>query len=130
MTRGWIAILFALAGCAGAPEESAPVGDAERGAMVFETCASCHALEANPAEPYFGPHLADLFGRPLAADPGFQYTEALRAQGGVWTPARLADYLEAPRDFAPGTTMVQALPDPQDVADVLAYLEEALSDPR
>ena len=108
-----------------ATEELRPA-DPERGAMVYETCASCHALEADAPEPYFGPHLADLFGRPLAADPNYDYSEALRTRGGVWTEERLAAYLSAPRDFAPGTTMVQALPDTQDVVDVIAYLKREL----
>ena len=64
-----ICALIVLAGCSGTPDETSLVGDPVRGEMVFETCASCHALEANPEEPYFGPHLDDLFGRPLAADP-------------------------------------------------------------
>lgn len=101
-------------------------GDPERGAVVYQTCASCHALSADAAEPYFGPHLADLFGRPLAADPNYDYSQALRERGGTWNEKRLAAYLSAPRDFVPGTTMVQALPDTQDVIDVIAYLKREL----
>ncbi len=97
-------------------------GDAERGARVYETCASCHALTENPQEPYFGPHLAEIFGRPIAADPNYAYSAALQQLEGTWTRDRLAEYLLAPRSFAPGTTMVQALPDSQKVADVLAYM--------
>lgn len=140
MTRVNLALVFVLlVGCGGgdqpAPDAESRDGsgssdllpaDAERGAMVYETCASCHALVADPEEPYFGPHLADLFGRPLAADPNYDYSPALRARGGTWNEQRLAAYLSAPRDFVPGTTMVQALPDTQDVIDVIAYLKREL----
>ena len=139
MTR-WVLILL-LVGCGAkesgdSPAEGAAASgastdlrpaDADRGAVVYETCASCHALVADADEAYFGPHLAGLFGRPLAADENFDYTEALRTRGGVWTEDRLARYLRAPRDFAPGTSMIQRLRDEQDVVDVVAYLRRELA---
>jgi cytochrome c len=105
------------AGCGGGS-----AGDPQRGAMVYETCASCHALQPDPDEVYFGPHLRGIIGREVAADPDFQYSEAMLAYGGTWTVERLAAYLRAPEEAIPGTEMIQALPEPQDVADVIAYL--------
>lgn len=100
-----------------------PTGNRERGALVYETCAACHALHADPDEFYFGPPLAGIIGRQVAADPEFAYSDAMRAFGGKWTEERLAAYLRAPEEEMPGTQMVQALPDSQDVLDVIAYLK-------
>lgn len=119
--------LLCVLGC-GEDRSISSRGDAERGAMVFETCASCHALEHDPNEPYFGPHLVDLFGRPVAADANYDYSAAIRDLGGTWTEPRLAEYLKAPTVYAPGTTMVQALPDEQDVADVIAYMRQVFDE--
>jgi cytochrome c len=98
--------------------------------MVYETCASCHALQPDPDEVYFGPHLRGIIGREVAADPDFQYSEAMLAYGGTWTEERLAAYLRAPEEAIPGTEMIQALPEPQDVADVIAYLRAVQDDSR
>jgi cytochrome c len=106
-----------LTGCGGGPK-----GDPQRGAMVFETCAACHALNPDPDEIYFGPHLRGIIGREVAADPDFDYSDAMLAYGGTWTEERLAAYLRAPEEAVPGTDMIQALPEPQDVLDVIAYL--------
>jgi cytochrome c len=105
------------AGCGGGP-----AGDPQRGAMVYETCASCHALQPEPGEVYFGPHLRGIIGREVAGDPDFGYSDAMLAYGGTWTEERLAAYLRAPEKAIPGTDMIQALPEPQDVLDVIAYL--------
>jgi len=105
-----------------------PSGDPARGKVVYETCAACHSLVADPGEVYFGPHLAGIVGREVAADPDFAYSDALRQYGGAWTPERLAAYLQAPEEAVPGTEMVQALPEPQDVADVIAYLRQVQRD--
>jgi cytochrome c len=114
-----LCVLFTavLAGCGGGP-----AGDPERGAVVFETCAACHALNPDPDEIYFGPHLRGIIGREVAADPDFEYTDAMLAYGGKWTEDRLAAFLRAPEEVIPGTEMYQALPEPQDVQDVIAYL--------
>ena len=120
-----VLLVAASAGCGGGP-----AGDPQRGAMVYETCASCHALQPDPDEVYFGPHLLDIIGREVAADPDFQYSEAMLAYGGTWTVERLAAYLRAPEEAIPGTEMIQALPEPQDVADVIAYLRAVQDDSR
>ena len=52
-----------------------------------------------------GPSLIGLIGRPVAGDPTYAYSEALRSAGGIWTRDRLANFLENPQRFAPGTAM-------------------------
>ena len=71
-----------------------------------------------------GPNLYGVVGHPVAERrPRFAYSAALRHVGGVWTFARLDAWLTNPAAFAPGTTMTFAgLPDGQDRADVIAFL--------
>ncbi len=114
---------------AGAAEEEAPdfatllaEADIEKGAKVFGKCKSCHKLEdgANAT----GPHLFNIVGRPVAGVDGFRYSDALKGLGGEWTPERLNEFLEKPKDFAPGTKMSFAgLKKIGDRAALVAYLE-------
>lgn len=113
-----VLLVVVLAGCGGGPS-----GDPQRGAVVFEACAACHALDPDPDEVYFGPHLRGIIGREVAADPGFDYSDAMLNHGGTWTEERLAAYLRDPEEAVPGTDMIQALPEPQDVLDVIAFLK-------
>lgn len=86
---------------------AAPAG-AEQGALLFEArCASCHAVEAD-AQAGAGPNLAGLIGRPVAGDPGYDYSPALRqarAAGQVWDPAMLDRFLADPEAMFPGLWM-------------------------
>ena len=64
-------------------------------------------------------------GRAVDAAEGFgAYSGALEQVADVWTPENLFGFLENPRGYAPGTTMGFAgLKDPQDRADLIAYLD-------
>lgn len=96
--------------------------DLGRGARQFNKCAACHKLEqgANGT----GPYLHGVVGREVDAAQGFGYSGALEQVADVWTPENLFAFLENPRGYAPGTTMAFAgLKDPQDRADLIAYLD-------
>ena len=114
-------ILIALSRGAGAEP-----GDAARGERAFQFCFSCHSV--NPAEKanLQGPNLYRIIGRPAAAVPGFDYSDAMKergAKGLVWEPATLDSYLADPESVVPGTRMsVPPLRDAQDRADLIAYL--------
>ena len=54
--------------------------------------------------PAVAPVLRGIVGRRIAAQ-SFEYSSALRAAGGAWTPERLDAYVRNPRQFAPGTSM-------------------------
>ena len=101
-----------------------PAGDPEAGAKVFGKCRACHAVE--PGVNRVGPTLHGVVGREVASAPGFDYSPAMRAWAGgkTWTPELLDAFLADPRHTVIGTTMVFAgVRDPQDRADLLAYLE-------
>ena len=73
------------------------------GTMVYDrACASCH--DGSLKGPAVAPVLRGIVGRRIAAQ-SFEYSSALRAAGGAWTPERLDAYVRNPRQFAPGTSM-------------------------
>jgi cytochrome c2 len=104
-------------------------GDVELGEVVFQKCYACHSVV--PGETGLtGPNLFGVVGRAVASAPDFEYSAALErlpAQGyRIWTEAALDAYLRSPEDFAPGTAMTfVGLPDPNERADVIAYLAAA-----
>lgn len=101
---------------------SAYAADVQRGADVFATeCAECHSVRAGKDKK--GPSLFAVLGRRAAGNPGFEYSDAMRASGIVWTAERLDAYVTAPRRVVPGGRMkYDGLADAGERADLLAYL--------
>lgn len=112
---------------AGAAAPALAEGDPERGESAFRPCRACHMV-GEGAVSRVGPHLNGIVGRQAAAVEGFRYSRTLRDAGEaglVWTEAELDEFMAAPRDYLPGISMVfRGLSDPQDRADVIAYLIE------
>jgi cytochrome c len=104
-----------------------PKARPEDGASVFRMCRPCHDSERN-APFRIGTSLWGIVNQRKAAHPGFNYSAALKAKGGTWSYRDLADYLNNPRKFAPGTSMAFAgITSNRRMADLLAYLR-TLSD--
>lgn len=97
--------------------------DAAAGARIFRQCSACHKLEdgANAT----GPHLYNVVGRDIGSVAGYgSYSGALSEVAQVWTPENLNGFLEAPREWAPGTSMgYNGLRDVEDRANLIAYLD-------
>ena len=89
---------------AGADDPLAAYGD-DRGAQVFRACVACHTLtpdEGNRA----GPTLHGVFGRRIAALPGYNFSPALKQLDIVWTPETVSKLFEiGPMAYTPGTKM-------------------------
>jgi cytochrome c len=95
---------------------------AARGKRLFLQCASCHA-NADTTVVKIGPNLKGVFGRPVASQPGYGYSAALKSQSFDWDEAALDRWLTAPNEVAPGTTMAFiGLPNAEDRKAVIAYL--------
>lgn len=78
--------------------------DARReGRALIKPCKACHDLRREKRK--FGPHLVGIVGRPVASADKYRYSDPLKALGGVWTEARLAEFINAPNAYAPGTNM-------------------------
>ena len=96
-------------------------GDSDAGAAVFGQCRACHVADAPTNR--VGPHLVGLFGRTAGGVDGFNYSDAMRESGIVWTPETLSAYLATPREAIPGNRMAFAgVRDEARRADLIAYL--------
>jgi len=110
--------LLALSLCAALPAYASD-GDATKGALVYKTkCAMCHASDQNK----IGPKSAGLIGRKAGSLPDYTYSAALKASSITWDDANLDKWLSGPSALVPGTKMAFKLDNPQDRADVIAYL--------
>ena len=99
------------------------------GAKVFRKCQACHTA-AKDGKNMTGPWLYDVVGRKVASEAGFDYTDAMKEHGGVWSYERLNTYLTDPRGVVPGTKMSFAgLPKVKDRANVIAYLRAHTENP-
>jgi cytochrome c len=99
-------------------------GDAGRGKTLFTRCSSCHAVtEQNKVEP----HLSGVFGRTAGTVAGARYSKAMTASGMTWDEQTLDAFLTEPSRVLPGTTMSARLSNPQERADVIAYLKTLVS---
>lgn len=113
------ALLLTGATWAGSTWAGTISGDAERGAGLYDRCIACHS----PARNRTGPKHCGLMDRTAGSLANYRYSDAMRDSGIVWTAETLDAFLEAPRDFMPGTKMTYAgVPDPTDRADLIAYL--------
>ena len=124
VTRGGLAALTLLSaglsagGLAGTAAAQGD-GDVVKGLAAFtDRCGSCHAID----ETHQGPKLRGVVGRKAASIPGFQYSDALKASGIVWTPEALDKFLARPTKAVPGTAMRAVTPDPTERLDLIAYL--------
>jgi cytochrome c2 len=58
---------------------------------------------------------------------GARYSKAMTASGMKWDEQTLDVFLTEPTRDLPGTTMSARMPNPQDRADVIAYLKTLVS---
>lgn len=117
-------LTFALILNAGLFSASAAAGDAEVGAKLFsKTCGGCHSVGEN-ARGGFGPQLNNVIGRLAGTTPDYQYSDAMKNSGVVWTREMLAAYIEAPKKVVSGTRMIfWGISDQEKIDNLLAYLE-------
>lgn len=112
---------FALVAAAGVARAD---GDAARGEKKFEECATCHSLKQG--ENGVGPSLHGLFGRKAAEIAAFRYSAPMKRSGIMWTAKTVDEFIADPQKVVVGNRMPYAgLPDMDDRADLIAYLEKA-----
>jgi cytochrome c len=95
-------------------------GDAARGETLYEACQDCHSLDKNDV----GPRHRGVFGRKAASLSDYDYSDALKSANITWNEETLDKWLTDPQAVAPGAKMFFHLDNPQDRADVIAYLKE------
>jgi cytochrome c len=99
-------------------------GDAARGQELFMTngCPACHGVTP-AATSMVGPSLFGVVGRKAGTAPSLLGASVnLKNYGVTWNAATLDEFLTDPDAKVPGTPMTGKLIDPQQRADVIAYL--------
>ena len=99
---------------------SAQAQDVAKGTAVFRQCGICHSIE--PGETKLGPSLHGVVGRKAGTEPGFAYSDAMKAYGKVWDKDTLDAYLTNPAAAVPGGKMIVGLPGATQRAELIAYL--------
>lgn len=104
------------------PVGSRLVGRADVGQRLYEeNCLECHAIDHHR----IGPLHQGVLGRIAGTAPGYDYSTGLKRLGkaGVrWTPETLDRWLTDPDAYVQHQQMDFNVPDPQDRADLIAYL--------
>ena len=96
--------------------------DPANGQKVFRQCQACHVVDKEQNR--VGPHLVGIIGREAGTVAGFNYSPAMANSGITWTTDTITAYLADPRGYVNGNRMAFAgLRKPEDIADVIAYLE-------
>ena len=99
----------------------------ENGSKLIKKCTICHDLTKGGANKV-GPNMWGIVNNKKAHRDDFNYSKALTAKGGNWTYEDLFHMIQKPSAFIPGTKMnFIGFKKPEDVADVIAYLN-TLSD--
>lgn len=119
--------VLAIAAAFSVSANAQTAGDPVKGEQVFKKCRICHQVGEN-AKNMVGPQMNNVIGaQPGVHAEGYKYSQAMIdwGQGKVWDDATLDAYLENPRGVVKGTKMAfVGLKDPQERADVIAYLKQ------
>ena len=119
MVPGWSAVAVLAAALLSTPAHAN--GNAERGKELYESrCVGCHSLDANR----IGPKHRGVFGRKAGSVEGFTYSPAVQDSSVVWSDETLARWLTNPQEVIPGQRMNFRVSQPQDRADIVAYLKK------
>ncbi|MGD9740429.1 MAG: c-type cytochrome [Bauldia sp.] len=101
-------------------------------AIVAERCLGCHTVTADGATAT-APSLFDIVMAPVARDPNYEYSFAMRTlgdSGALWSFDRLAAFLTSPQMAVLGTRMgFTGIEEEQDLHNVLAYLRTLSDEP-
>jgi cytochrome c len=118
--------VFALAALLAAPAAYAgdAKGDAANGKELFMAngCPACHGVTKEDSSKV-GPNLVGVVGRKAGTTQSLLGpSENLKKYGVTWSAETLDEFLANPNAKVPGTAMAGILTDPQQRADVIAYL--------
>jgi cytochrome c len=124
----WVLAAAGMAGLAlpaATTAQQAAAQAAKRGERAFQKCYACHALGADD-EGAQGPSLGGILGRPVASQPGYAYSAAMKAHARKqprWTRAALDAFLADPQGAVPDNEMgFFGIKDPAERAALIDYL--------
>ncbi|UTW58113.1 hypothetical protein KFE96_15000 [Kordiimonas sp. SCSIO 12603] len=123
MKSRWVAFIITLSLLSGA------VNSSDKAEKLYRHCLNCH--ESNDPRQYAtAPSLEGIIGRDIASIKGFDYSERLLSEEGVWTAEKLNVFLTRPSKAQPGTKMhFRGFRNPRDREVLIAWLAgEEISD--
>lgn len=124
MNKAAVLTFFLLLQAGLSGTQACAAGDAEAGGKLFKRmCGGCHQI-GESARAFFGPQLNGIIGRTAGSTTDYQYSDAMKSSGVVWTREKLAAYIEDPKAVVSGTRMIfWGISDREKIDDLLAYLE-------
>ena len=89
---------------------------------MASACSTCHGV-TKEGDSTIGPNLVGVVGRKAGTTKSLLGpSENLKKYGVIWNTETLDEFLSNPSAKVPGTAMIGMLVDPQQRADVIAYL--------
>ncbi|HTT49127.1 MAG TPA: cytochrome c family protein [Pseudolabrys sp.] len=118
-------IALAMAALAvAAMTQAAQAQDVAAGEQSFKKCFPCHSI-GEGAKNKVGPELNGLDGRHSGTAPGYNYSDANKSSGIVWSEATFKEYIKDPRAKIPGTKMIfPGIKNDKEIGDLWAYLKQ------
>lgn len=102
-------------------------GDIANGKKVFLVCKSCHTTVQGGAN-MTGPNLFGVFGRKSGSEPGFTYSDGLKAAAVTWDAPTLDKWVANPKAMVADTKMsFVGVKNEKDRVDLVAYLKTETS---
>jgi len=102
--------------------------DAAAGETSFKKCMPCHDV-GDDAKNKVGPMLNGLAGRKSGTIEGFNYSDANKNSGIVWSEETFKDYIKDPRAKIPGTKMIfPGIKNEKEAGDLWTYLKQFKAD--
>ena len=106
-----------------------PLFRIDAGKKVSSKCTACHGFNSGGGN-RIGPNLWAILGKAKAEAAGFNYSDALKGLGGVWSVEDMNLWLKSPKKYAPGNSMAfVGLRKDKDRANLLAYLNSMSDSP-
>lgn len=103
---------------------SASAGDVASGQTSFKKCAPCHDV-GETAKNKVGPLLNGLEGRNSGTIPGYNYSDANKNSGIVWSEATFKEYIKDPKAKIPATKMVfPGIKNEKEADDLWSFLQQ------
>jgi cytochrome c len=87
-----------------APAAAAAAAKPMTAPAAFAICSACHGTTAN-APPGLGPNLHGVVGRKAGSAADYDYSDAMKNSGKVWTVEALTAFVTDPGKAVPGNKM-------------------------
>jgi len=111
---------FALLIGAGFSSASSAADNQSRKALFEKRCGGCHTFDRDME----GPRLRGVYGRTAGTVHSFQYSDALKKSGIVWSEATLDAWLTDTEKLVPDNDMTFHVERPDERREIIAYLKE------